>query len=204
MNSLPTPRKLSAILHADAAGFSRLMEADEEQTHRRLNTALRMLITTIEAHSGRVIKTAGDAVLAEFPSVVEAVRSGLSVPSVPLLKRTGKFSYDQRLTFRIGVNLGDVIVDGDDIFGDGVNIAARLGGAGEPRRHLHLRNGFRSALGELDVGFADLWRTEGEEHRAPPSASIDCSLSPRSRPATGYSLDALPLADHRRDFVRCW
>jgi class 3 adenylate cyclase len=78
VNNLLIPRKLSAILYADAVGFSRLMEANEEQTHHRLSTALHTLITAVETHAGRVIKTAGDALLAEFPSVVEAVRAAVS------------------------------------------------------------------------------------------------------------------------------
>ena len=90
MNKLLAPRKLSAILHADAVGFSRLMEADEEQTHRRLSIALHTLITTIETHSGRVIKTAGDAVWQNSPAL--STRSGpLSLCNAPLPKKIGTF-----------------------------------------------------------------------------------------------------------------
>src|SRR5512132_674349 len=101
MNKLLAPRKLSAILHADAVGFSRLMEADEEQTHRRLSIALHTLITTIETHSGRVIKTAGDAVLAEFPSVVDAVRAAVSVQRA-FAEENRNVPKERRLAFRIG------------------------------------------------------------------------------------------------------
>ncbi len=155
MNTLPPPRKLSAILHADAVGFSRLMEADEEETHRRLNTALCALIATIEAHTGRVIKTAGDAVLAEFPSVVEAVRAAISAQRT-FAEENLKRAHDQRLTFRIGVNLGDVIVDGDDIFGDGVNVAARLESLADPGGICISGTVFDQLSGKIDVGFADL------------------------------------------------
>lgn len=154
MNSLP-PRKLSAILHADAVGFSRLMEADEEETHRRLNTALCALIATIEAHAGRVIKTAGDAVLAEFPSVVEAVRAAISAQRT-FAEDNLKRAHDQRLTFRIGVNLGDVIVDGDDIFGDGVNVAARIESLADPGGICISGTVFDQLSGKIDVGFGDL------------------------------------------------
>jgi adenylate cyclase len=155
MNHLLTPRKLSAILHADAVGFSRLMEADEEQTHRRLSTALCTLITTIETHSGRVIKTAGDAVLAEFPSVVEAVRAAITVQRA-FAEDNCNVSNDQRLMFRIGVNLGDVIAEGDDIFGDGVNVAVRLESLADPGGICISGTVFDQLSGKLDVDFTDL------------------------------------------------
>jgi class 3 adenylate cyclase/TolB-like protein/cytochrome c-type biogenesis protein CcmH/NrfG len=150
MNDLLTPRKLSAILHADAAGFSRLMEADEEQTHRRLSAALRTLITTIETHSGRVIKTAGDAVLAEFSSVVNAVRAAVSVQRA-FAEENRNVPNDRQLAFRIGVNLGDIIVDGDDIFGDGVNVAARLESLAEPGGICISGTAFDQLSGKIDA-----------------------------------------------------
>ena len=155
MNNLLTPRKLSAILHADAVGFSRLMEADEEQTHHRLSTAVRTLISAIETHSGRVIKTAGDAVLAEFPSVVEAVRAAVSVQRA-FADQNRNISKDSQLAFRIGINLGDIIVDGDDIFGDGVNIAARLESLADPGGICISGTAFDQLPGKIDVGFSYL------------------------------------------------
>lgn len=149
------PRKLSAILHADAVGYSRLMEAEEEQTHRRLSIALQTLITTIETHSGRVIKTAGDAVLAEFPSVVEAVRAAVSVQRA-FAEKNKNISKERRLVFRIGINLGDIIVDGDDIFGDGVNVAARLQSLADPGGICVSGTAFDQLSGKTDVGFSHL------------------------------------------------
>src|SRR6516165_11239305 len=118
-------RKLAAILHADVVGFSRLMGEDEAGTHQALGELRGALDPLIVAHGGRIVGTAGDSLLADFTSVVEAVSCGIE------MQRSARAINDplpsqRRLELRIGVNLGDVIVDGDDIFGDGVNIAARL------------------------------------------------------------------------------
>ena len=131
------------------------MEADEEQTHRQLSTALHTLISTIETHSGRVINTAGDAVLAEFPSVVEAVRAAVSVQRA-FAEGNRNVPNDRWLRFRIGINLGDVIVDGDDIFGDGVNVAARLQALADPGGICISGTAFDQLSGKIDVGFSYL------------------------------------------------
>src|SRR5437763_15502948 len=125
-------RRLTAILAADVAGYTRLMGADEEGTHERLKAHLRVLIEPkIAEHRGRIVKNTGDGFLAEFASVVDAVRCAVEAQR-GMSERNAPVPADQRIEFRIGVNLGDVIADGDDIYGDGVNIAARLGALAEP------------------------------------------------------------------------
>src|SRR6516164_2572357 len=125
-------RRLAAMLAADVAGYSRLMGADEEGTFARLKAHRRELIDPkIAEHRGRIVKTTGDGLLAEFASVVDAVRCAAEVQR-GMLDRDLDLPDERRIRFRIGVNLGDVIVDGGDIFGDGVNIAARLEALAEP------------------------------------------------------------------------
>src|SRR5216683_7394239 len=128
----PVERRLAAILAADVAGYSRLMGADEEGTHERLQTHRRQLIDPkITEHHGRIVKTTGDGMLAEFPSVVDAVRCAAEMQR-GMIDRNAEQPGDRRVEFRVGINLGDVIADGGDIFGDGVNIAARLEALAEP------------------------------------------------------------------------
>src|SRR6516164_4453270 len=125
-------RRLAAILAADVAGYSRLMGADEEGTHARLRAHVRQLVDpNIKQHGGRTVKNTGDGMLAEFPSVVGAVRCATDIQR-GMIDRNAGIPEDQRISFRIGVNLGDVIVEPEDIFGDGVNIAARLEALAEP------------------------------------------------------------------------
>src|SRR5262252_2850783 len=125
-------RRLAAILAADVAGYSRLMGADEEGTHERLKAHRRELVDPkITEHSGRIVKTTGDGLLAEFPSVVDAVRCAAELQRA-MIDREAGISEDRRIRFRIGINLGDVIVEDGDIFGDGVNVAARLEALAEP------------------------------------------------------------------------
>src|SRR5258707_10007420 len=123
-------RRLAAILAADVAGYSRLMGADEEGTLARLK-ALRaeVIDPRIAEHNGRIVKTTGDGLLVEFASVVDAMRCAAAWQGA-MADRTQPT--ETRIEFRIGINLGDVIIDGDDIFGDGVNIAARLEALAEP------------------------------------------------------------------------
>ena len=118
---MTSTRRLAAILAADVAGYSRLMGADEEGTHERLKAHYRELIyPKIRGHSGRIVKTTGDGMLVEFASVVDAVRCAAELQRA-MIDREAGMPEDRR----IGINLGDIIVDGDDIFGDGVNVAAR-------------------------------------------------------------------------------
>jgi TolB-like protein/class 3 adenylate cyclase len=124
-------RRLAAILAADVAGYSRLMGADEEATLRTLDAYRRTISDLISEHAGRIFGSAGDSVIAEFSSAVQAVRAAVAIQRA-LDRRNADLSNDRRMEFRIGVNLGDVMVDGDNLLGDGVNVAARLEGVAEP------------------------------------------------------------------------
>src|ERR1700693_4667806 len=127
-------RRLAAILAADVAGYSRLVGADEEGTLDRLKTHRRELIDPkIREHQGRIVKTTGDGLLAEFARVVDAMRLAAKIQR-GMLNRNGSLEPDRAILFRIGINLGDVIAEEDgDILGEGVNIAARLEGLAGPR-----------------------------------------------------------------------
>lgn len=126
--SAPTvERKLAAILSADVQGFSRLMDKDEEATLHPLNAYRAVVDSLIRQHRGRIVGTAGDSVLAEFASVGDAVRCAGAIRQ-QLKTRNADLPPQRRMAFRIGVNLGDVMTDGDQIYGDGVNVAARLQG----------------------------------------------------------------------------
>ena len=127
----PVERKLATILSADVAEYSRLMAEDEEQTLRTFRAHRTVIDSLIAAHHGRIFNTAGDAVLAEFASAVEAVRCATEVQAA-LRTRNEQLPPARQVKFRLGINLGDVMVDGDDLLGDGVNVAARLQAAAEP------------------------------------------------------------------------
>jgi class 3 adenylate cyclase len=125
-------RRLAAILAADVVGYSRLMGADEEGTLAALKELRRELADPrIDEHRGRIVKTTGDGVLVEFASIVDAVRCAVAVQR-GMAAHNAAVPIDRRIEFRIGINLGDIIVEDDDIFGDGVNIAARLEALAEP------------------------------------------------------------------------
>jgi adenylate cyclase len=129
---MATTRRLAAILAADVAGYSRLMGADEEGTHERLKAHLAELVhPKITEHRGRVVKNTGDGFLAEFPSVVDAVRCAVEMQR-GMAERNAGIEAAERIEFRVGINLGDVIAEEHDIFGDGVNVAARLEALAEP------------------------------------------------------------------------
>ncbi len=125
------PRKLAAIMYADVAGYSRLTGEDEEGTHRRLSTYLDAISESIKNHSGQVVHYAGDAVLADFSTVTDALKCATSIQR-ELAERNRELPVERRVCFRMGVNLGEVIVDRDDIYGDGVNVAARLEALADP------------------------------------------------------------------------
>jgi adenylate cyclase len=153
---MPPVRRLTAILAADVAGYSRLMGADEEGTHQRLKAHLRELINPkIAEHRGRIVKNTGDGVLAEFASVVDAVRCAVEIQR-GMIDREPHVPDERRIRFRIGVNLGDVIAEEDDIFGDGVNVAARLEGLAEPGGICVSRVVRDQVRDKLDYGFEDL------------------------------------------------
>src|SRR5215203_5397912 len=148
-------RKLAAILHADVVGFSRLMAEDETGTHQALRKLRRAIDPLITTHSGRIVGTAGDSLLADFPSVVDALNCAVE------MQRTSRvindpLSLERRLELRIGVNLGDVIVDGDDIFGDGVNIAARLEALAQPGTVCISQTVYDQVRNKLDLDYRPL------------------------------------------------
>jgi TolB-like protein/class 3 adenylate cyclase/lipopolysaccharide biosynthesis regulator YciM len=149
-------RRLAAILAADVAGYSRLMGADEEGTLDRLKAHRRQLVDPkIAEHRGRIVKTAGDGMLVEFPSVVDAVRCAVEVQR-GMLDREWQIAEDQRIRFRVGVNLGDIIIDGGDIFGDGVNVAARLEALAEPGGICMSRTVRNQVRDKLPYSFEDM------------------------------------------------
>jgi TolB-like protein/class 3 adenylate cyclase len=148
-------RKLAAILHADIVGFSRLSGEDEEGTYRKLRSHLDFFAETIGFHNGRVVNTAGDAILAEFPTASDALNCATAVQQA-FEDRNRDLPEEQRLRFRIGVNLGEVIVDRDDIYGDGVNVAARLEGLAAPGG-ICISQAVHAAVGrKLDLTYQDI------------------------------------------------
>ncbi|ANL30785.1 adenylate cyclase protein (plasmid) [Rhizobium phaseoli] len=149
-------RRLAAILSADVVGYSRLMGADEGGTLERLKACRRELVdSAIEEHHGRIIKLMGDGALVEFASVVDAVQCA-AVIQRGMSGRDPGLPAEQRIRFRIGINLGDIIVEGDDIYGDGVNIAARLQGIAEPGGIFISGTAFDHVAHKVDVGFSAL------------------------------------------------
>jgi TolB-like protein/class 3 adenylate cyclase/Tfp pilus assembly protein PilF len=148
-------RKLAAILSADAVGFSRRMHEDETGTHARLRACREIIDRLVAERDGRIVGSAGDSVLADFPSVVEALTCATAVQRA-LREHNAALPPEHRLEFRIGVNLGDVIVDGGDIYGDGVNVAARLQQLAEPGGILVSRTVHNHVRGKLDLAFEPL------------------------------------------------
>ncbi|HET6182272.1 MAG TPA: tetratricopeptide repeat protein [Acetobacteraceae bacterium] len=125
-------RRLAAVMAMDTAAYSRMMEADVEGTHRRLRSIMAEVVApSVAAEAGRIVKGTGDGIIAEFPSVSRAVRAGLQIQKETVSREEAE-PIERRIRFRIGINLADIIVDQGDIFGDGVNIAARLEGVGQP------------------------------------------------------------------------
>ena len=149
-------RRLSAILAADVAGYSRLMHNDEEATHAKLSALLTEAVQpAIAEHGGHIVKNTGDGFLAEFPSAVEAVRAAMQFQTSIHELTIGDVE-DRRIAFRVGINIGDVIVEPHDIFGDGVNIAARLEGVAEPGGICISSSAYDQVQGKVGVEFGDL------------------------------------------------
>jgi TolB-like protein/Flp pilus assembly protein TadD len=194
-------RRLAAIVAADVAGYSRLMHCDEEATHAKLTALLADGVTpAIAEHGGRIVKNTGDGFLAEFPSAVEAVRAAIQFQTRIRELATGD-SEDRRIAFRVGINIGDVIVEPHDIFGDGVNIAARLEGIAEPGGICISSSAYEQVRGKVPVEFTDL----GEQalkniarpiraYAAGPSANAHQTAPPPST-APHLSIVVLPFAN---------
>ena len=148
-------RRLAAILAADMVGYSRLMGIDEVGTVQALREHRSAADPLIAQHGGRIVKTTGDGMLIEFSSVVGAVECSLALQKL-VAERNAGIASDRRMEWRIGVHLGDVLSEGDDILGDGVNIAARLEGIAEPAGICISEDAFRQVRGKVEAEFADM------------------------------------------------
>ena len=186
---MASTRRLTAIFAADVAGYSRLRWADEEGTHERLKAHRQQLIDPkIEEHHGRIVKTTGDGLLAEFASVVDAVRCAFEVQRA-MVDRNSETLEDERITFRVGINLGDVIAEEDDIYGDGVNVAARLEALAEPGGICISRMVRDQVRDKLDFSFDDM----GEQQVKNIARPVRAYRIPVAEKATAKV--ALPLPD---------
>jgi adenylate cyclase len=187
-------RKLAAILAADVVGYSRLMGEDEARTLERLKSLRKELVQPkITERKGRIVKLMGDGLLAEFPSVVEAVQCAVEIQQ-SMIGREAELPDERRIRLRIGVNLGDIIVEGSDIYGDGVNVAARLEALADPGGICISGPAFDTVDGKLDLAFED----GGEQHvkniAKPVRVYRLASGSPQDGPPT-HSTEPLPLPD---------
>ncbi|HEX2509331.1 MAG TPA: adenylate/guanylate cyclase domain-containing protein [Microvirga sp.] len=171
-------RRLTTILCADVQGYTRLMQADESGTLANLRRCREAMGSLVERHDGRIVNTWGDAVIAEFASVVEAVQCAVEIQQ-ELSAQNGDRSEEQRMRYRIGINLGDVMVDGGDIYGDGVNIAARLQELAEPGGVLVSGPVYDQVHNKLPVGF-DCLGQQQVKNVAGPVASYRVIMGGRS------------------------
>jgi adenylate cyclase len=190
---MPAVRRLAAILAADVAGYSRLMGADEEGTHERLQALFRELVDPkIKDHRGRTVKNTGDGMLVEFPSVVDAVRCAVEVQR-EMACRNPDVPTERRIDFRVGINLGDVIAEGGDIFGDGVNVAARLEALAEPGGICVSRVVRDQVRDKLDYSFEDLGEQQVKNIARPVRVYTVRDVVVRTPSIAGSR--ALPLPD---------
>jgi TolB-like protein/class 3 adenylate cyclase/Tfp pilus assembly protein PilF len=193
-------RRLAAIVAADVAGYSRLMGLDEVGTARTLREHRKVTDALVAKHGGRLVKTMGDGVLLEFPSVVDAVEYAVAVQAVMAERNTG-VPEDRRMLYRIGINLGDILIEGDDILGDGVNVAARLEGIAEPGGICISASAYDQVRGKVAVEFADLGEQRLKNIALPirayavgVGAHIDRAVPPLSY-APRLSIVVLPFAN---------
>ena len=188
-------RRLAAILAADVVGYSRLMEADEEATLTTLNAYRQVIDGLIADHRGRVFGSAGDSVIAEFASPVEAVRCAVEI-QCDIEERNTDVSEDRRMRFRIGVNLGDVMVEGDNLLGDGVNVAARLEGLAEPGGICISGMVHQTIEAKLDLAFEDMGLQEVKNIARPVRAyRVVVEPSPGAVTATRPQPQRSPVTD---------
>jgi TolB-like protein/Flp pilus assembly protein TadD len=198
-------RRLAAILAVDVAGYSRLMGADEEGTHERLKAHFAELVhPKVAEHRGRVVKNTGDGLLSEFPSVVDAVRCALEVQR-EMIARNAATPAGHRIEFRMGINVGDIIIEASDIFGDGVNIAARLEALAEPGGICLSAAAHEQVRDRLDLAFDDLGEQQVKNiarpvrtYRVALGASSRAALPPLSLPDKP-SLAVLPFQNMTGD-----
>ncbi|MEE8528550.1 MAG: adenylate/guanylate cyclase domain-containing protein, partial [Gammaproteobacteria bacterium] len=186
-------RRLAAILAADVVGYSRLMEVDEETTLRTLKSHREIIDGLIARHDGRIFSTAGDSVVAEFRSAVEAVRSAISIQE-ELKPHNQQLSDESKMMFRIGVNLGDIMVEGDNLYGDGVNVAARLEGLCAPGEVYVSGTVHDHVEGKLEVGFEDMG-AQAVKNITKPVQVYRVSISASDNIGQVATGDALPLPD---------
>jgi adenylate cyclase len=165
-------RRLTAILAADVAGYSRLMGVDEESTLAQLKAHRQALLDPkITEHRGRIVKTTGDGMLVEFASVVDALRCAVQVQR-GMAERNAEVPPDKRIEFRVGIHQGDIIIDGGDIFGDGVNIAARLEGLAEPAGICVSSRVQEDAQGKLDITFENIGQQQLKNISVPCGSTV--------------------------------
>jgi adenylate cyclase len=177
-------RRLAAVLAADVAGYSRLMGRDEERTHEQLRTFRKTLVDPeIAAHRGRIVKNTGDGMLVEFASAVDAARCAVEIQRA-IAKANADVSPELRIEFRIGIHVGDIIIDDDDIFGDGVNIAARLEGIAEPGGVCISDDAYRQIRGKIDIAFEDMGK-QALKNIAEPMPAWKMRLAGEAAPAVG-------------------
>jgi TolB-like protein len=193
-------RRLAAIVAADVAGYSRLMGLDEVGTARTLREHRKVTDALVAKHGGRLVKTTGDGVLLEFSSVVDAVECAVAVQAV-MAQRNEGIPQDRRMLYRIGINLGDILIEGDDILGDGVNVAARLEGIAEPGGICISSSAYDQVSGKVAVDFTDLGEQTLKNIARPirayavgVSANTDRSVPPLSS-APRLSIVVLPFAN---------
>jgi adenylate cyclase len=214
LTSARVERRLAAVLAADVAGYSRLMGTEEEATLARLKAVRKAIVDpAIASHRGRIVKTTGDGMLVEFASAVDAARCAVDVQR-GMAGHNTDVPQDRRIEFRIGIHLGDIIIDDNDIFGDGVNIAARLEGIAEPGGVCISDDAHRQVRGKVDIGFGDMglqtlknitepmraWRMqigEGSSAALPGNAAAEPAqpLAPPDKP----SIAVLPFTNMSSD-----
>src|SRR5215471_696358 len=176
-------RRLAAIFAGDIAGYSRLMGADEEGTLRQLKAHRKELVDPkITEHRGRIVKTTGDGMLVEFVSVVDAVRCAVDIQR-GMAEHNTEVPADKRIEFRIGINVGDIIIDDDDIFGDGVNVAARLEALANPGGIMVSGVVHDQVRDKLSFGFEDMGE-QTVKNIARPIGVHRVSLAESAPPAT--------------------
>ena len=188
-------RRLTAILAADVVGYSRLMGADEEGTLAALKAIRRELVDPrIVEHRGRIVKTTGDGLLVEFASVVDAVRCAVEVQR-EMAERNTDVPAETRIEFRVGINLGDIIIDGDDIFGDGVNVAARLETLAEPGGICVSRVVRDQVRDKLAFAFEDMGEQQVKNIARPVRVYRVRDTGAAAKSLSAPALPALPLPD---------
>jgi adenylate cyclase len=177
MNTLDFKRKLTAVFSADVAGYSRLMGEDESATVKTLEAYKLVMFSLVKQHRGRVVDSAGDNLLAEFASVVDAVQCAVAVQK-ELQARNADLPENRRMRFRIGINLGNVIEEGDRIYGDGVNIAARLEALAEPGGICISKTAFDHIESKLPLGYQFLGQ-QTVKNIAEPVGAYKVLMEPR-------------------------